>query len=222
MRAVLLGPPGSGKGTQGQKLADQLRVPKIATGDIIRDHIARRTQFGLKIEERIAAGDYAPDEDIIQYVSSRLAEPDASAGYVLDGFPRNLNQAELFDGASSTRTAPIGIVIELQVAESVLIERTAGRLVCPKCASVYQTQMQPPKSVGRCDKDGEALVRRPEDEPATMPHRLDVYHQSAPPLTQFYARQSKLRSVDASGAPEEVFQRILFALKDRLMEIERV
>ncbi|MEO7719845.1 MAG: nucleoside monophosphate kinase [Capsulimonas sp.] len=215
MRAVLLGPPGSGKGTQGQKLADQLRAPRIATGDIIRDHIARRTPFGLKVEERIAAGDYAPDEDIIHLVALRLAQPDAAQGYVLDGFPRNLNQARLFDATGSADAPAVDVVIALEIDEMVLIERTAGRLVCPKCASVYQTHLQPPKQAGRCDRDGETLVRRPEDDPGTMPHRLDVYHQSTLPLTQYYAQQGKLRPVDASGSPDEVFQRILFALKDR-------
>ncbi|WP_165864326.1 adenylate kinase family protein [Capsulimonas corticalis] len=212
---MLLGPPGSGKGTQGQKLADQLRVPRIATGDIIRDHIARRTTFGLKIEERIAAGDFAPDEDIIHYVSLRLAEPDAAAGYVLDGFPRNLNQARLFDATGSEETPAIDVVISLEIDEASLIERTAGRLICPKCGTVYQTHLQPPKRAGRCDRDEEMLVRRPEDDPGTMPHRLDVYHMSTLPLTQYYAQQGKLRPVDASGSPADVFHRILFALKDR-------
>ena len=215
MRAVLLGPPGSGKGTQGQKLADQLRAPRIATGDIIRDHIARHTPFGLKVEERIAAGDFAPDEDIIHYVALRLAQPDAAAGYVLDGFPRNLNQAQLFDATGSAEKPAVDVVILLVIDEKILIERTAGRLVCPKCASVYQTHLQPPKVAGRCDKDGELLVRRPEDDPGTMPHRLDVYHMSTLPLTQYYAQQGKLRSVDAAGDPGEVFLRIISALKDR-------
>jgi len=209
VRIVLLGPPGAGKGTQGQALANIYGVPHMATGDIVRDHIARHTEFGRKVEAAIAAGNFAPDQDIYYWVNRRLAEPDAQQGYILDGFPRDVAQAEMF-------TQAIDAVVDLEIAESALVERLAGRMVCPVCGTVYNEQHHPPKQVGHCDKEGAALVRRPDDEPDAVRHRLQVYRDQTAPLQAYYDRRGLLRRIDASGSPADVTGRICTALAKRV------
>ncbi len=205
MRLVLLGPPGAGKGTQGQSLSQIYHVPHVATGDIVRDHIARQTEFGRKVEAAIAAGNFVPDTDIIYWVGRRLAEPDAQAGYILDGFPRDVAQAEAFQQMLDS-------VVDLEIAEAALVDRLSGRLVCPVCGTVYNVQHYPPKLVGRCDKESAALVRRPDDEPEAVRHRLQVYKDLTAPLQAYYDRRGLLRRVNADGSPEAVTARIQAAL----------
>ena len=194
VRLALLGPPGAGKGTQGQALAAIYGVPHVATGDIVRDHIARRTEFGRKIEAAIAAGNFASDEDIIYWVGVRLAEPDAQDGFILDGFPRDVAQAEAF-------TQTLDGVVDLEITEDALIERLSGRMVCPVCDTVYNTTQHPPKQAGVCDNEGAALVRRPDDEPDAVRHRLQVYRDLTEPLQAYYAQRGLLKRVDALGDP---------------------
>ena len=205
MRLVLLGPPGAGKGTQGKALAQTYGVPHVATGDIVRDHIARQTEFGRKVEAAIAAGNFVPDTDIIYWVGQRLAEPDAQAGYILDGFPRDVAQAEAFQQM-------LDAVVDLEIAEDALVERLSGRLVCPVCGTVYNVQHHPPKQVGRCDNEGAALVRRPDDEPKAVRHRLQVYRDLTAPLQAYYDRRGLLRRINAEGSPETITTRIQNAL----------
>ncbi len=205
MRIVLLGPPGAGKGTQGQALAKIYGVPHVATGDIVRDHIARHTEFGRKVEAAIAAGNFAPDQDIYYWVTRRLAEPDAQQGYILDGFPRDVAQAEMFAQMPDA-------VVDLEIAESALVERLSGRMVCPVCGTVYNDQHHPPKRAGFCDKEGAALVRRPDDAPDAVRHRLQVYRDQTAPLQAYYDQRGLLRRVDALGDPDAVTKRIQSAL----------
>ena len=213
MRLVLLGPPGAGKGTQGQALAAFYAVPHVATGDIVRDHIARGTKFGRKIEAAIAAGNFASDQDIIYWVGRRLAEPDAQAGYILDGFPRDVPQAEAFDQPIFNQ--PVDAVVDLEIAEAALVERLSGRLICPVCGTVYNQQHHPPKQAGRCDNEGATLVRRPDDEPDAVRRRLQVYRDLTAPLQAYYDKRGLLRRVDAEGNPNAVTQRILSAIHHR-------
>ncbi len=210
MRLVLLGPPGAGKGTQGQALALAFGVPHIATGEIIRDQIARGTEFGRKVEAQIAAGNFVSDSDVLYWVGRRLAEPDAAAGYILDGFPRDTAQAEAF-------TEPLDVAVDLIVADEALIERLSGRLVCPLCETTYHMATHPPKHPGTCDRDGTPLVRRPDDDPGAVRHRLHIYHQVTEPLQAYYDRRGLLVRVDALGAPQAVTTRILDTLSDRAL-----
>lgn len=205
MRVVLLGPPGAGKGTQGQALAQFYRVPHVATGDLLRDHIARKTEFGRKIETAIAAGNFVADQDILYWVGQRLADPDARLGYVLDGFPRDVAQAEAFGQT-------VDAVVDLEIAEGALIERLSGRLVCPVCDTVYNVHHHPPHLAGACDNEGAALVRRPDDDPDAVRHRLQVYKDMTEPLQAFYAQRGLLRRVDAVGSAAAVTERIKRAL----------
>ena len=185
MRLVLLGPPGAGKGTQGAALAQIYGVPHVSTGDIVRDHVARQTEFGRKVEAAIAAGNFASDSDILYWVGVRLAEPDARNGYILDGFPRDVAQAEAF-------TQTVDAVIDLEIAEDALVERLSKRLI-------------------RDDRTGE-LVRRPDDEPNAVRHRLEVYQDRTAPLQAYYERRGLLKRVDALGEPDTVTERIRRAL----------
>jgi adenylate kinase len=215
VRFVLLGLPGSGKGTQGTMLAQRLGVPHIATGDIVRDHIARGTEFGRKVEAAIAGGDFAPDSDILYWVYQRLAADDAERGYVLDGFPRDTVQAEEFDRHNEPLGVRIDAVIDLIIPEALLIERLTGRLVCPTCGDSYHIVSRPPRVAGICDRDGTPLVRRQDDEPLAIKRRFDVYNAVTLPLRDYYRGRGLLAELDAVGAPEEVFDRILLAIEDR-------
>ena len=185
MRLVLLGPPGAGKGTQGLALAQIYGVPHVSTGDIVRDHVARHTEFGRKVEAAIAAGNFASDSDILYWVGVRLHVADAQNGYILDGFPRDVAQAEAF-------TQALDAVIDLEIAEEALVERLSKRLI-------YDEKM------GK-------LVRRPDDEPDAVRHRLEVYKERTAPLQSYYEKRGLLKRVNALGEPREVTERIQSAL----------
>ena len=206
MRLVLLGPPGAGKGTQGQALAERYSIPHVSTGDMVRDHIARHTEFGRKVEAAIAAGNFASDADILYWVERRLEEPNAQAGYILDGFPRDAAQAEAFQPR-------LDAVVDLEIAEEALVERLSGRLVCPLCGTVYNIKSHPPQTLGHCDKEGAALNRRPDDEPGAVRHRLQVYRDRTAPLQFYYTQRGLLRRINAEGDPAAVTARIDAALQ---------
>jgi adenylate kinase len=194
-------------------LAAALDIPHIAAGDIIRDHIARRTPFGRQVEAAIARGNFAPDDDMFYWVRQRLRAVDAQRGYILDGFPRDLAQAQAFDAQSPERRA-FNVVLELAVQEAVLTERLAGRLVCPVCSRVYHGVHCPPKKSGLCDFEGSLLIRRPDDMPEAVRHRFEVYETLTLPLRRYYAAQNVLRTVEAEGDPDEVAQRLVRSLAE--------
>ncbi len=212
MRLLLFGAPGSGKGTQGALLAAHSQVPHIASGDLIRDHIERHTEFGRRVEEAIAHGNFAPDEDVLFWVCQRLGEADARNGYVLDGFPRDLAQARAFDAGRCHGDYAFDAVVELIISETALVERLRGRLICPQCDAVYHRRLSGPQSAGVCDHDGTALVRRPDDAPESLRHRLKIYEMRTLPLHDYYHAQGLLSVVDAVGSADEVFAEILSAL----------
>ena len=207
MKLLLLGPPGAGKGTLGQALSRRFDVPHVSAGDIIRDHIARGTEFGRGVAAQIADGNFASDEDICYWVSRRLEGPDAAQGYVLDGFPRALSQAVMFEGA-------LDAVIWLQIEEAERQSRLAGRLTCPSCGAVYHHSFLPPVSAGVCDREGAELIKRPEDSQDSQ--RLRIYRKVTAPLESFYHTQGICVPVDASGEPGQVMAQALAALADRL------
>ncbi len=208
MRLVLLGPPGSGKGTQGERLAQALGVPKISTGDILRWNVAQGTELGKKAKAFMEAGKLVPDDLVIAMTAARLQEADARNGFILDGFPRTLPQAEAL-----AQLTPLDVVVNLFLEPEELVKRSAGRRVCPQCASVYHVVTNPPRKAGICDKCGAALVTRPDDRDEVVRIRIETYERQTAPLVQYYREKGLLREVYASGVIDEISERIQEALK---------
>ena len=207
---VIIGPPGAGKGTQAAKLAERYGIVHIATGDMIREEIAKGTPLGRRVDELIAGGDFIGDDEMIVMVCDRLAKPDAAHGFILDGFPRDLAQARKFSETPDGKS--LDAVIVLEVVEDEIVERLSGRLVCPTCGRSYQVKLDPPKDDTRCDLDGTLLVRRPDDTLAAVRHRLDVYRRVTAPLIDYYKERGLAITIDASAAPDKVFKDIERAL----------
>jgi len=202
-RVVFLGPPGAGKGTQAARIAHELGVPHLSTGDLLRAAIAAKTPLGLAAEGHVRSGGLVPDPLVLQILHERLEQPDAKAGYLLDGFPRNLAQA-----AELEKFSEVERVVSLEISPDLLVARLSERRICPKCQSVYNLSTKPPKVADRCDRDGERLVQRPDDQPEAVTQRLKVYAEQTAPLLDYYRKRHLLRSVDASGTPDEVALRI--------------
>jgi len=207
MRLVLLGPPGSGKGTQAARLAEALRVPRISTGDILRRNVAQGTELGTKAKAFMESGQLVPDDLVIAMTAERLREPDARNGFILDGFPRTIAQAEAL-----ARLTPLDAVVNLFLEPEELVKRSAGRRICPKCESVYHVASNPPKTPGICDKCGSALVTRPDDREEVVRTRIETYERQTAPLIQYYKERGLLREVYASGVIKEISQRVQEAL----------
>ena len=208
MRLVLLGPPGSGKGTQGERLAAALGVPRISTGDILRRNVAQGTDLGKKAKTFMESGRLVPDELVIAMTAARLKEPDARNGFILDGFPRTIAQAEAL-----SKLTPLDAVVNLFLEPEELVKRSAGRRVCPKCESVYHVVSNPPRKAGICDKCGTTLVTRPDDREEVVRTRIETYERQTAPLIAYYKERGLLREVYASGMIGEISQRVEEALR---------
>ncbi|MEX2586929.1 MAG: adenylate kinase [Actinomycetota bacterium] len=212
MRIVILGPPGAGKGTQACRLAEHLGIPHIATGDIFRQVAAEDTALGRRLRATMDSGELVPDDFTNELVKDRLAKSDASNGFILDGYPRNVEQAAALDDALDELGTKISYVVKFMVRGDDIVERLAGRRICPECGAVYHMQSHPPQRDEECDHDGAALVRREDDTAETVLHRLDVYGEQTRPLYDFYRERGKLIEMDALGSTDEVFERLLGSL----------
>ncbi|MCA1840882.1 MAG: adenylate kinase [Actinomycetota bacterium] len=212
MRLIFLGPPGAGKGTQANRLADHFKVPHIATGDMLRAHRERQTPLGLCAKEYMDRGDLVPDELTNAMLRDRIIERDAEKGFILDGYPRNLDQAAVLDEALDEMGAKLDRVVRFMVLGTELVKRLSGRHTCPVCHTAYHVITHPPKVEGRCDVEGAALVQRPDDEEETVLRRLEVYGQQTKPLIELYTKRNLLTDIDAIGTTEEVFGRLLKAI----------
>ena len=208
MKIVFLGAPGAGKGTKAEIVAERLGIPTISTGAIIRAAIKSGTELGLKAKESIEAGALAPDEVVIGIIKQRLAESDCSKGFILDGFPRTVPQAEALDKMG----IHIDKVVSIEVPDDVIVERMSGRRVCPKCGATYHVSANPSKAGDLCEKCSEALVIRADDAPEVVISRLVVYHQTTERLKDYYAKQGNLELVDGVGSVEETVARTFRAL----------
>jgi adenylate kinase len=212
MRLVLVGPPGAGKGTQAEFIAEHFGVPKISTGDIFRANVSRGTDLGRLAKKYMDAGDLVPDEVTNAMVRDRLAQPDAKEGFLLDGFPRNVAQAKELDGMLDELGAPLSVVLELDVDFDEVVRRLSGRRTCKKCGVVWHVEFDPTSTDGICDKCGGDLYQRDDDQPDTVRRRLDVYAEQTAPLIDFYSAVDKLVAIDALGPVEDVTERAIAAL----------
>lgn len=213
MRMVLLGPPGAGKGTQAKRLAEHFGIAHVSTGDILRRQVEQGTQLGQQARELMDAGALVPDALIIRMVEERLAEADCTAGFLLDGFPRNRAQAEALEALLERREQELHAVALLVVEDEELVRRLSGRCSCPRCGAVYHAVFSPPREPGRCDTCGERLVQREDDREETVRHRLSVYHEQTRPLVEFYRERGLLVTVDGAEAIDSVFQELVEELE---------
>lgn len=200
---VLLGPPGSGKGTQAARLSEDLGLPHVATGDLFRQNIAEGTELGKEAKGYMDAGELVPDDVVTGMLMDRIDQPDCRAGFVLDGYPRTLPQASAFEVGASGRWSIV--VVLLRVDDATLVERAAGRLVCRDCDKVHHARFSPPRVSGRCDRCGGELYRRDDDAPGVVRERLRVYHHSTEPLVAYYRQRGLLEEVDGARTPDAVF-----------------
>jgi adenylate kinase len=210
MKLVVFGPPSAGKGTQAQKLSKRYGIPQVATGDLLREQVAKKTPIGVKVKSYLDSGRLGPDDLIVQMIAERVSKPDCANGYLLDGFPRTMGQAKELE-----KMTDIDLVLNIVVDFEVLVERAVGRRICPKCAAVYHVKFNPPKKEGICDKCGSALIQRDDDKEATVRNRLKVYQEQTAPLVEHYRKKGKLVDIDGSGGIDSVQTKMVDAI-DRL------
>lgn len=209
-KLMMLGPPGAGKGTQAQRLSEAHDIPQISTGDMLRGARRKGTELGNKAARFMDAGELVPDEVVIGIVAERLDEDDAREGFILDGFPRTVGQAN----ALREMGVQLEAVINIQVGEDEVVRRLGGRLSCPECGATFHEEFEPPSEEGVCDSCGQELVRREDDQPEAIRERLRQYRESTEPLIEFYDQRDVLENVDGEGTPDEVYERIDDAISE--------
>ena len=208
MKIIILGAPGAGKGTQAKMIAEKYGVPHVSTGDIFRANIKNGTQLGMEAKKYMDQGLLVPDELTVRILLDRVAQDDCKNGYVLDGFPRTIPQAQVLDEALTKLGDKIDYAIDVDVPDENIIRRMSGRRACLTCGATYHIEHIPPKKEGICDKCGSELVLRDDDKPETVKNRLAVYHEQTQPLIDFYEKKGVLRTVDGTLPMEEVFAAI--------------
>lgn len=209
MKIIMLGAPGAGKGTQAKMIADKYGIPHVSTGDIFRANIKEGTDLGKEAKSYMDKGLLVPDELTVKILLDRVAKDDCKNGYVLDGFPRTIPQAEVLDKALSEMNDAIDFAIDVDVPDENIIKRMSGRRACLACGATYHIEHIPPKKEGICDRCGKELVLRDDDKPETVKNRLSVYHEQTQPLIDFYTRKGVLKTVDGTVDMKEVFAAIV-------------
>ncbi len=215
MNIIFLGPPGSGKGTQAKILVEKYEIPQISTGDMLREHVAKGTDLGLKAKEYMEKGQLVPDEIILDMVKQRLSQSDAQKGFILDGFPRTVAQAEALDKILEPMGKKIEYVLALIVPDEELVIRLTGRRTCKNCGMMYHIKFKPPKEEGKCDVCGGELYQRADDNEETVRNRLKVYHQQTAPLIEYYKNKGVLFEIDGSKSIEEITQQLINILEKK-------
>jgi len=214
LRMILLGAPGAGKGTVAAKITKEYNIPHISTGDIFRDNLKRKTELGLRAQEYMTRGELVPDDLTCEIATTRLLEDDCKNGFLLDGFPRTVYQAEKLEEFLTEHGQSLDTVIQLVVDEELLIKRLTGRRVCKNCGATFHVITIPSKEEGICDICGEPLIQRADDAEETAVNRLKVYEEQTSPLVTYYEEKELLAPIDGEGTPDEVFQNILEVLGD--------
>ncbi|MCC6503319.1 MAG: adenylate kinase [Deltaproteobacteria bacterium] len=213
MNIILLGAPGAGKGTQGLSLAEKFKIPQISTGDILRANVRNRTQLGLKAKEFMDKGALVPDDIVVNMLVDRINAEDAKAGCILDGFPRNINQAEVLEKTLASMGKSISTVIGIEVDRKELVRRLSGRRVCRKCGASYHVIFSPPLNIGMCDKCGSEIYQRDDDKEDTIEARLKVYESETFPLVDYYSRKGLYRAIDGKGSVDQITLTIVGAIE---------
>ena len=208
MRVILLGPPGAGKGTQSKKLQERYNIPQVSTGDILRQAVKKGTDLGKEAQVYMESGRLVPDSIVIGLIKERIKKPDCEGGYILDGFPRNLVQAEKLSETLKAMNQDIDSVIEIEVNTSELINRLTGRATCRGCGAMYHKRSRPPKLSGSCDECGGELYQRSDDNRETILRRMQVYQSETAPLKGFYEKEGNLKTIPGHGTVEEIFSRM--------------
>lgn len=209
MKIIMLGAPGAGKGTQAKRIAEKYNIPHISTGDIFRANIKNGTELGKKAKTYMDKGELVPDELVVDLVVDRVAQDDAKNGYVLDGFPRTIPQAEALDAALAKIGEKMDYAINVEVPDSNIIDRMGGRRACVACGGTYHVKFNPTKVEGVCDACGGQLILRDDDKPETVKNRLNVYHEQTQPLIDYYAKQGIMKEVDGTMDMNDVFAAIV-------------
>lgn len=208
MRLILLGPPGAGKGTQAHILSGYYNIPHISVGDILREQVKENTDLGNKAKKYMEKGELVPDSIVINMVIERVQRLDAGSGFILDGFPRNVNQAEELDKVLKSNSKEIDLTIYLKTSEDVIIQRLSGRRICKNCQAVYHIKNMPPKEDGICDKCGDELYQREDDKPETIKKRLKVYQQESQGIIDYYKNTNKLYVISGDLSAEALFDKL--------------
>jgi adenylate kinase len=220
LNLVLLGPPGAGKGTQAERLVEDFGLPYYSTGIILREAVENETELGKKAKEYMDAGDLVPDELICQVIAERFDSGEADNGFLLDGFPRTVGQAEMLQDLLDSRGRDLTAVLLIEAPDDEVVRRLSGRRTCAKGSHVYHVEFDPPKHEGVCDQDGSRLIQRDDDKPETVRKRLSVYHDQTEPLIDWYDGKNVLMRFDGSRSPDEVHDRIRAKLAAKRIEDE--
>jgi adenylate kinase len=212
---IIIGPPGSGKGTQGKLIAERCRIPQISTGDILREAVRNGSALGLKAKASMGRGDLVPDEVVIGIIEERLMQGGCGKGFLLDGFPRTVAQAHALERMLGRRGLAIDHVISIEIEREELIRRLMGRRTCGRCGAMYHALFNPPKKEGICDQCGGSLYQRDDDKEETIRSRFDVYSQQTGPVIQYYASKGLVRAINGVGPIDDIFDRILEVMEGR-------
>jgi adenylate kinase len=222
MRIVLLGAPGSGKGTQAKLLVEKYKIPQMSTGDLLRAEVAAGTDLGKRAKAAMDSGQLVSDEVVLGMIQARLAKPDAKSGFILDGFPRNIPQAQSLDAMLARLGQPLQLALLVDVDTDVLLKRLTGRRTCGACGAIYNIYFSAPKTANKCDKCGSALTHRSDDNEQTVANRLKVYQQQTAPLVNYYKAQGKLRTVRGVGAVSAIFKNVTDIIESQIRPLADV